>query len=130
MIGNCAAKNNPTKKLILLSGVLPKKKNLSVRKDGELILDPHQRSLIQQSLEIYRKSKNYNFSIKTMHFKKYRGFKLGINDGSCEVFIGQDNYLERLKRVETLFQDIKNKGHKCTKIEVDYSNKAFIRTRL
>ena len=122
-------KQGKSKQLPLIKGVLTSKK-LVKNNDGTWRTTEDEKNTLKNALKILKIAKNQNLGVKMLEFEKYRGLILTLKKGSCAIYLGEDNYAKKFRRLAKILESLKNKSSTCERIELDYSSKAFIKVKI
>ena len=121
---------NPSK-LPSLVGVFAKGHRTRVlNKQGAVNLTPEERENIQAGLEILREGKKAGYTISQIKFEQFRGFEIRLEPDGLEVFLGFHDYRKKFLRLKKLTANMEKNGSQAARIELDYTDKAFIKRKI
>lgn len=124
------ASKDDQKNLPLLDGVFfERTKSVPFRLEaGSLITVQSEDVLLRKSLDILAIASK-SLSFKEISYNNIDGFLLKNGNFFNEVYIGNDNFNEKIENLTVILNKIKKKNSYAEKIELDYSGKAFVKEK-
>ena len=97
--------------------------------DQTLKVTEHQRQMMQEAVELYQLAKKEGYGVSSIQYIKFRGFLLRTKDDNIEIAFGRSPFNSRMRELNKILKDLKQKGRQASRIELDYKGKAFIKEK-
>ncbi len=111
-------------------GIFPNRyKNFEYRRDQSLVMNESERTAIKEAIDLYLLGQKSELAMQSVKYEEYRGFLIVLSQEDTEVFIGRAPFEEKMRRLQTILQNLTKKGTKAARIELDYTGKAFVREK-
>jgi hypothetical protein len=86
-----------------------------------------EKKIILDAIQLINQSEEHSLLFTSIEYKKYRGFFTKLENSDTMVVFGHPPFEKQFSRLARIIEESKNKKRALTNIEVDYSDKAFIK---
>lgn len=97
--------------------------------NGALDLGAEEVSLLKETAELYKAIRTSNLKIKSMDFRRFRGFFVVLQNSETEVALGRSPFAGKLTRLNEILTRFEKTSSTAARIELDYQGKAFIKEK-
>jgi hypothetical protein len=100
-----------------------------VGSNGTLAIGPDESSLLKETAELYKAIRSSNHKIKSIDFRRFRGFFIVLQNSETEVALGRSPFSGKLARLHEILTRLEKTASTAARIELDYQGKAFIKEK-
>jgi hypothetical protein len=103
--------------------------SFSVNANGTLNVESDELALLKESAELYKAIRASNHRIKSLEYKRFRGFFITLQNSETEVAMGHGPFQAKLERLHEILVRLEKTASTAARIELDYQGKAFIKEK-
>jgi hypothetical protein len=116
--------------LPIIRGVFDNRaEEFALAEDQSLRLTDDERQVIRESIELWGDANRAGFSVKSLEYRRFRGFFVTLTNSDIEVALGRTPFVEKFGRLQEILKRLEKSGGHAARIELDYQGKAFIKEK-
>ena len=96
---------------------------------NSISLTNHQRPLVNEIIDLINECHSKSIWLKGVRYVAYRGFVLTLANTKIRAQMGRQPFASRIEKLQSIVIKLKKKGVVSAEIELDYSNKAFVKNQ-
>jgi len=96
---------------------------------GTLDTDEEELVLLMEAAELYKNIRDNNLKVKSVDFRRFRGFFVTLEKTETEVALGRSPFKSKLQRLDEILGRLEKTASTAARIELDYQGKAFIKEK-